>query len=347
MDADRSRTRARRGLRAVAPLAARLRRPLAPPGGRAHPCWSMTSEMSALSYAAQPPVLVVGDTPASIARGAAAVVASGLSVAARVALEDAEPRLDGGSLPVIVFVEIDGTLEGDGADRLDRLLVRLNREAEARRISTVVSTSVALIDAVAGRLVHPRAVQLAGATDEDRERALAAAMRLDDIGVREPAGSAGDSETARLRFLTDEVGRIAGALARLSRDALSRGDAGTSAIDLDTERADATELARIVKARRLRGRHFDPTLFADPAWDMLLDLMVARIAGKPVAVSSLCIAAAVPATTALRWIRMLTDAGLFVRHADPNDGRRVFIDLSEDAAAAMRAYLAALRSTSA
>lgn len=305
----------------------------------------MTIDMSPPPYSDRPSVLVVGDSRTSIARGAAAVVASGLSVAARVALEEAEPGLDGGSLPTIVFVEIDGTLEDDDADRFDRLLVRLNREAEARRMAAVVSTSVALIDAVAGRLVHPRVVQLAGASDEDRERALAAAMRPDDVGVRDPAGGTSDGEAARLRFLTDEVGRIAGALARLSGNALSRGDSGTRAIDLDTDKADAAELARIVKARRLRGRHFDPALFADPAWDMLLDLMAARIAGKPVAVSSLCIAAAVPATTALRWIRLLTDAGLFARHADPNDGRRVFIDLSEDAAAAMCAYLAALRSS--
>ena len=303
----------------------------------------MTTDIQRPIYSAQPSVLVVGDTPASIARGAAAVVASGLAVADRVALEDAEPRLDGGPLPLVVFGEIAGTLAGDGGARLDRLLVRLNREAETRRMAVVVSTPVALIDAVAGRLVHPRAVQLAGATDEDRERALAAVMHRDDTGVREPAGG---GEAARLRFLTDEVGRIAGALARLSGEALSRGEIGTHAVDLDVDRTDAAELARIVKARRLRGRHFDPTLFADPAWDMLLDLMAARIADKPVAVSSLCIAAAVPATTALRWIRMLTDAGLFVRHADPNDGRRVFIDLSENSAAAMRAYLTALRTAS-
>jgi hypothetical protein len=53
---------------------------------------------------------------------------------------------------------------------------------------------------------------------------------------------------------------------------------------------------------RLRSQHFVPALFADPAWDILLDLAAARIDGRMVAVSSLCIAAAVPATTALRWI---------------------------------------------
>ena len=70
--------------------------------------------------------------------------------------------------------------------------------------------------------------------------------------------------------------------------------------------------------------------------------MAARIEGKRVAVSSLCIAAAVPATTALRWIKMLTDRGLFIRSADPQDGRRVYIELSDEAARALTAYLRAV-----
>lgn len=64
----------------------------------------------------------------------------------------------------------------------------------------------------------------------------------------------------------------------------------------------------------------------------MLDLMIARIERLRVAVSSLCIAAAVPATTALRWIKTLTETGIFVRVDDPTDRRRVFIELSDDAA---------------
>jgi DNA-binding MarR family transcriptional regulator len=97
----------------------------------------------------------------------------------------------------------------------------------------------------------------------------------------------------------------------------------------------------MIRARRLRDQFFRSELFADPAWDMLLDLFAARLEKRKVAVSSLCIAAAVPPTTALRWIKSLSDQGLFVRIADAEDGRRVFIELSDDAAAAMDAYLRA------
>lgn len=72
---------------------------------------------------------------------------------------------------------------------------------------------------------------------------------------------------------------------------------------------------------------------------MLLDLAAARLEGTRVSVSSLCIAAAVPTTTALRWIRSLSEAGLFVRATDVNDARRTWIGLSDAAHAAMMAWL--------
>ena len=101
----------------------------------------------------------------------------------------------------------------------------------------------------------------------------------------------------------------------------------------------SAEIVRgVIRARRLRSRYFADDLFADPAWDMLLDLLQAEIAQLRVPVSSLCIAAAVPATTALRWLKTMTDKGLFVRRADPHDGRRVFVELAPEASVALRRY---------
>jgi hypothetical protein len=103
------------------------------------------------------------------------------------------------------------------------------------------------------------------------------------------------------------------------------------------------EVRAIIRARRLRDQFLPTELFADPAWDMILDLMAARLAGQRVSVSSLCIAAAVPPTTALRWIRQLTDRGVFARIDDPADGRRVFIELTEPAADAVIGWAQAIR----
>jgi DNA-binding MarR family transcriptional regulator len=50
----------------------------------------------------------------------------------------------------------------------------------------------------------------------------------------------------------------------------------------------------------------------------------------------------VPPTTALRWIRQLTEAGLLERVEDETDRRRAFIALADRAADAMARYFAEL-----
>ncbi|MEI9850601.1 MAG: MarR family transcriptional regulator [Sphingomonas sp.] len=99
----------------------------------------------------------------------------------------------------------------------------------------------------------------------------------------------------------------------------------------------------MIRARRLRGQFFRSDLFADPAWDMLLDLYAAHLERRRVSVSSLCIAAAVPPTTALRWIGSLHDAGMFERQADPSDRRRAYIALSLKGLEGMRGFFAAVK----
>lgn len=97
----------------------------------------------------------------------------------------------------------------------------------------------------------------------------------------------------------------------------------------------------LYKARRARTAVFSGhgDLFGEPAWDILLDLFIAREAGRQVYVSSACIAADVPATTALRWLAILQQRGLVERCDDMADGRRVYVRLSDPAAAMMEKWL--------
>jgi hypothetical protein len=106
---------------------------------------------------------------------------------------------------------------------------------------------------------------------------------------------------------------------------------------------DPHAVRQIIANRLSRSRYFDPALFGDPAWDMLLDLTAAHSEGARVSVTSLCIAAAVPATTAPRWITQMVESGIFLRVPDPADKRRAFIALSDKALAAMSGYFASLR----
>lgn len=108
---------------------------------------------------------------------------------------------------------------------------------------------------------------------------------------------------------------------------------------LAAEDSDRCWTRNLIDLCATRQNYFPDGLFSDPAWDMLLDLTYARLTGKRVSVSSLCIASRVPATTALRRISDLVSEGLVTRIRDENDGRRVFVDLTDDGFSRMTAYI--------
>jgi len=123
---------------------------------------------------------------------------------------------------------------------------------------------------------------------------------------------------------------------------------GQSAAAEHTTGSDAARLARTVyRARRARVQCFgsDSDLFGEPAWDILLDLFAAASEGSRISVSSACIAAAVPATTALRWLAALEARDLIERTSDPGDGRRCYLALTDAARRSMELWLARYRNS--
>lgn len=192
-------------------------------------------------------------------------------------------------------------------------------------------------------LVDAGAAELALALG--RAQALAPGRR-----VREMA----DEDRLQLLRLTEQVGRLAARLGggmeagRVESPAIAfRGAPGGEDLHLmggGTTRVlpDPRTVRKILRQRQQRARFFEGDLFADPAWDMLLDLTAARGEDKRVSVTSLCIAAGVPPTTALRWIGQMQHAGLFERVEDTADRRRAFIALTQVAADGMARYFAAI-----
>lgn len=97
-------------------------------------------------------------------------------------------------------------------------------------------------------------------------------------------------------------------------------------------------IRQLIKARRAREQLFGPDLFADPAWDMLLESYIADLRQARLTVTDLCQAAAVPATTALRWIQKLEQEGWLTRRKDPLDARRTWVELTPRGSARMAQY---------
>lgn len=242
-------------------------------------------------------------------------------------------------------------------------LARLDLRAANSGAQLVVSTSVEALDDVFACMDQSNPQLLVDPSRAERVIALGRVLaKVPQLRLRELA----EEDRLVLLRLTEQVAQIAERLDRLSQGAQANGSDSASRFealrrDFDAEVEDrpadarlirATRpplpdprlLRRIIRQRQLRARFFDGDLFADPAWDMLLDLTAARAEHKRVSVTSLCIASGVPPTTALRWIGQLTEAGLLQRIEDDTDRRRAFLTLTDRAADAMARYFVELGS---
>jgi hypothetical protein len=89
----------------------------------------------------------------------------------------------------------------------------------------------------------------------------------------------------------------------------------------------ACQIEELVRLRNMRDDIFGEDLFHDPVWNMLLDLMIARLRGRQIYLTSLCIAARTSETTALRLIGNLIERRILNRRDDEQDGRRIYVEL--------------------
>lgn len=148
-----------------------------------------------------------------------------------------------------------------------------------------------------------------------------------------------DTKAGRLLQLSAEVSRIAGSLAQLS---VGLGDSARqdSATTNSNEPAFLLEtVSWLIQTRRDRSIHLPADLFADPAWDILLNLFRSDLAHEHVPVPSACKAAAVPASTALRWLGTLEQRGLVMRQGNQGDQTRDLVALAPATRTALRHYV--------
>jgi hypothetical protein len=287
--------------------------------------------LESVEFNESPSVLIFADGASARARAVRTAELAGCRVSDVAGIGGAVERLGRQAGLGAAFLE----LEREDRDALPQLLEAIEKAASDGSHGSVVSAPPELIDLIAAKTSHPRVIHLCEADEYQRAAAVAEASarrkhRLHDIGQ--------EQEPPQLQQLSEEVGRIANILASLSQ---AQSDQPHAEADNERGIVDAGQVRAIIRARRLRDQYFGAELFADPAWDILLDLFAAQLEKRKVAVSSLCIAAAVPPTTALRWIKTLTDLGLLVRAADPQDRRRVYIELAPKTAERVEACLSA------
>jgi len=293
------------------------------------------TEQNDLSYSDAPPILIGASSDAAMARAVLTIEAAGHRIGDTVMLDSALERVGQQIAATAIWLEFDR----DCGPPMDDVLDYLCKGVTDGRFAAVVSSTPELIDPISARIDEGRIELIVDADEAGRAAALAIATA--QAGMRQRLSDvASDQSAARLRQLSDEVSRIAATLARLSSGPGAVAPIIDSPLKADAPEVSVETVRTVIRARRLRARYFSEELFADPAWDMLLDLLQAEIAHLRVPVSSLCIAATVPATTALRWLKTMVSEGLFVRRADPHDGRRVFVELAPETSRALRSYFA-------
>ena len=304
-------------------------------------------------YQHTPVALIFSDNDEGSGAARDAVLAAGGRIGACTSIADASQRLDNQAVADTIFIDISCY----NRPLIDALFGDIDRWSDGAIIPTIVSAPIELIDLFVERMDDDRVTLLCQPDAIDRVSAITTSWTRQDMVLNDIST---ELDGIRIKRISDEVSRLSRSLSRLVASSATPFDTAPSdengrvkgvRLDFISEpmssahlpAIDAGEVRAMLRLRRLRNNYFSSELFADPAWDMLLDLTAAQLEGEKVAVSSLCIAAAVPPTTALRWIKTMCDAKLFERHADPLDGRRIFIGLSAGASNAMLAYLGAVK----
>jgi len=106
-----------------------------------------------------------------------------------------------------------------------------------------------------------------------------------------------------------------------------------------TEDTGLRTLKLLQKLQEARSSIFGEAVMPEPAWEMLAELMRARLTGQHLSVTSLALSSKSPMTTALRRIEDLIQGGLAARMPDPADRRRTYVELTPEGMARMQLFL--------
>ena len=154
-------------------------------------------------------------------------------------------------------------------------------------------------------------------------------------------------ETSRTVTLSEKDIRDAARLFRLISDgtpwahSFLSGQEGAGSRGAETTPRDTLiDRARtVLQTRRLRARHFNRVMFAEPAWEILLLLYLAESSEGRQTIGQLAELVETPLTTVLRWVGYLEKEHLIERKDHPTDRRIVFVKLASKGRDALDAFL--------
>jgi CheY-like chemotaxis protein/DNA-binding MarR family transcriptional regulator len=157
--------------------------------------------------------------------------------------------------------------------------------------------------------------------------------------IRKVRSAAGDSAGSReLLQIADTAKALAEDMRRTIELDTNRREPGQAAPGRGEDSSLRT-LRLLQKLQEARTSIFGEAVMPEPAWEMLAELMRARLAGQHLSVTSLALSSRSPMTTALRRIEDLIQGGLAARMPDPGDRRRTYVELTPEGMARMQLFL--------
>ncbi|MBO9601095.1 MAG: response regulator [Novosphingobium sp.] len=231
---------------------------------------------------------------------------------------------------------VDYNMPGQDGITLIQELTR-NAEALGRKLHFIMATGYATKDLAVDAM---RASAVDFLEKPIRQVDLQIALQRIDALRDEPV--ARDDLIDKMATLSDELHRLSrlihepqGPAAPAAPPPVAQGPFSASpsgpsapqeAVEPPVPQEDMTAFIRDQLKKEARKREIGQgELFGDPAWEMLLDLLLAKIEDRQVSVSSACIASGAPMSTALRLVRRLVSEGVLFRVPDEHDRRRNFL----------------------
>ena len=229
-------------------------------------------------------------------------------------------------MPTVDGIEFLGTIRRDLADRpwLQLLLVTGQASLETAVAAMRLEASDYLF-----KPIEPKTL---------RESVQHALTRAESI--RKVRATTGDSPGAReLQQIADTAKALAEDMRRTIEHDSGRREGGAPGTPPRVEDTSLRTLKLLQKLQEARSSIFGEAVMPEPAWEMLAELMRARLAGQHLSVTSLALSSKSPMTTALRRIEDLIQGGLAARMPDPSDRRRTYVELTPEGMARMQLFL--------
>lgn len=269
----------------------------------------------------------------------------------RVLLVDDDPRALKAMSRALAGGGITCVTAGSAGDALALLRSRAGTDVVLSDIYMPSMDGIEFLGAVRREFADRPWLQLLLVTGQASVATAVAAMRLDasdylikpvePTPLREAVGHAlaRAESIRRVRHTTvgtpqaAELQRIAATVRDLAQELRHADSTATP------DRGDLRTLHLLQKLQDARESIFRDAVMPEPAWEMLAELMRARLAGQQVSVTSLAMASKSPTTTALRRIEDLLASGLVARMPDPDDRRRTYVELTPEGLARMQLFL--------